>query len=214
MATLKIKPGSISLFIARRGSGKSFLMRHLVGVLARSRGAINWVEVISPTAFNREWSDVVGEEHVQGTYDEAWVESLLAGQARLLRDGVSNPGLLILDDCLGAVNLSKPVFTRLAAAGRHYGVTLFVTSQHLWGLPPVLRQNADTVFILGHPNQRTIAGLLEEFSPRGVDTARQLATEIERATRDYGSLAISNAEGGRTVTVRAPARGRAFRISQ
>lgn len=213
MAQLKIKPGSISLFIARRGSGKSYLMRHLVGVLARSR-VVHWVEVISPTAFNREWSDVVGEDHVQAIYDEAWVENLLAGQARLLRDGVSNPGLLILDDCLGSVNLSRPVFTRLAAAGRHYGVALFVTSQHLWGLPPVLRQNADTVYVLGHPNARTVAGLLEEFSPQGVDTPRQLAAMIEKATRHFGALAISNAEGGRTVTVRAPSRARPFRIAQ
>jgi hypothetical protein len=102
----------------------------------------------------------------------------------------------------------------LAAAGRHYGVALFVTSQHLWGLPPVLRQNADTVYVLGHPNARTVAGLLEEFSPSGVDTARQLATLIERATRSYGALAISNAEGGRICSVRAPARARPFRISQ
>jgi energy-coupling factor transporter ATP-binding protein EcfA2 len=213
MSKLKLKPGSISLFIARRGSGKTYLMRHLVGILARSR-AIRWVEVISPTAFNREWSDIVGGRHVHQQYDEAFIEALLAGQARLLENGTPNPGLLILDDCLGSVDLRRPVFTRLAAAGRHYSITLFITSQHLWGLPPVLRQNADQVFVLGHPNARTVSGLLEEFSPRGVDSARQLAAEIERVTANFGALCISNAEGGRMCVVRAPSRARPFRISQ
>jgi energy-coupling factor transporter ATP-binding protein EcfA2 len=215
MSKLVIKPGSISLFVARRGSGKTYLLKYLLGVLARSR-AVCWIEVISPTSFNGEWSTVVGEKHVQAVYSEQWVEQLLAGQARLLENGTPNPGLLILDDCLGSVNLSRPVFTRLAAAGRHYGLTLFITSQHLWGLPPVLRQNADQVFVLGHPNTRTVSGLMEELAPRNIDTARQLAAVIKRATANYGALCISLAEGGRMVTVRAPAlaQARQFRISQ
>ena len=49
--------------MARRNSGKTTLMKHLLGVLARGK-KFHWVTVVSATAFNGEWATVVGERHV------------------------------------------------------------------------------------------------------------------------------------------------------
>ena len=65
---LQIKCPHLALFVARRNSGKSYLMRHLLHVLARGK-KFRWVIVISPTKFNGEWSSVVGEEAVLDTFD-------------------------------------------------------------------------------------------------------------------------------------------------
>ena len=211
--TLKIKTPTLSLFFARRNSGKTFLMKHLVSVLARGR-AINWIRVITPTAFNGEWAAIVGDDHVEPEFDEEWLDDLLRRQADLKARGVNNPGLLILDDCLGSANFSSSLFTRIAAAGRHYGVTVWASFQHYYKAPTVLRSNADYVFVLGRPNERAIRGLYEEFSPQGINTWQALAQYLEGATTNYGAAVIDNTRAASLQVVRAPARGRPFRIAQ
>ena len=210
---LTIKTPTLSLFFARRNSGKTYLMKHLVGVLARGK-AINWVRVVTPTAFNGEWSAVVGEDYVEPEFDEEWLDDLLRRQADLKARGVNNPGLLILDDCLGAANFSSSLFTRIAAAGRHYGITVWASFQHYYKCPTVLRSNADYVFVLGRPNERAIRGLYEEFSPQGINTWQALAQYLERATTNHGAGVIDNTRGGAALQIRAPANPRTFRIAQ
>ena len=43
-----IKANTLGLFIARRNSGKSYLMTHLLYLMAKAKN-FNWVVVISPT---------------------------------------------------------------------------------------------------------------------------------------------------------------------
>ena len=147
MSALKIECPHLALFMARRNSGKTTLMKHLLGVLARGK-KFRWVTVVSATAFNGEWAAVVGEKHVLPEFDPEWLDALLVRQAALKADGVDNPGLLILDDVMGAANFHSDVFTRIASAGRHYGVTVWASFQHHFKCPTVLRSNADYVFCL------------------------------------------------------------------
>ena len=138
----------LCLFLARRNSGKSYLMRHLLHVLAKGK-KFKWVLVVSPTKFTSEWSDVVGDDNVLDTFDPEQIATLFDRQAALREDNVDNPGLLILDDCLGACNLQSDLFTRMASAGRHYRVSIWLAAQHLFKTPPVIRGNADYLFVLG-----------------------------------------------------------------
>ena len=110
----------LALYIARRNSGKPYLMRHLLHVLAKGQ-KFKWVLVISPTAFNGEWSAIVGGDNVLSVFDPEQVSHLMDRQADLREDGVDNPGLLVLDDCLGAANFQSDLFTRIASAGRRVG---------------------------------------------------------------------------------------------
>lgn len=213
MAALKIRTPTLSLFFARRNSGKTFLMKHLVGVLARGK-AINWVRVITPTAFNGEWGAIVGDDYVEPEFDEDWLDDLLRRQADLKERGIENPGLLILDDCLGAANFSSSLFTRIAAAGRHYGITVVCSFQHYFKCPTVLRSNADYVFVLGRPNERAIRGLYEEFSPQGIHMWQALARYIERGTTNYGAVVVDNTRAASLQVIRAPAKPKPFRIQQ
>ena len=123
-------------------------MRHLVHVLARGK-KFKWVLVVSPTAFNGEWSSIVGDDAVLDQFDEDQIATLFDRQATLREDGVDNSGLLILDDALGACNLQSNLFVRMASAGRHYRVSIWLAAQHLFKTPPVIRGNADYLFVLG-----------------------------------------------------------------
>ena len=79
----------LALFVARRNSGKSYLMRHLLHVLARGK-KFRRVLVISPTSFNGEWSAVVGGDNVLSVFDADQVEHLMDRQGELREDDVES----------------------------------------------------------------------------------------------------------------------------
>ena len=213
MSALKIECPHLALFMARRNSGKTTLMKHLLGILARGK-TFRWVTVVSATAFNGEWAAVVGERHVLPEFDPEWLDGLLKRQAALKADGVDNPGLLILDDCLGAANFQSDVFTRIASAGRHYGVTVWASFQHHFKCPTVLRSNADLVFCLNVQNDRVSKALFEEYGPPDFKDWQALKAFAAKASRDYGALCIDNTRGGKALVVRAPKMAPTFNISQ
>ena len=69
MATkLTITTPHLALFVARRNSGKTHLQKFLLYTLARAH-RFKWVLVITPTAFNGEWSAIVGEDAVLTVFD-------------------------------------------------------------------------------------------------------------------------------------------------
>ena len=204
----------LALFVARRNSGKSYLMRHLLHVLARGK-RFKWVIVISPTAFNGEWSSVVGEDNVLSVFDPEQVGHLMDRQGDLREDGVDNPGLLILDDCLGSANFGSDLFTRIASAGRHYRVSVWVACQHLFKLPPVIRTNSDYLFILGTQNDRVVKALWDEFGGLGFEDWKAFRAHAAAAVADYDSLVIDTHDPKHPVRrVRAPSKPVEFRLSQ
>ena len=77
----------LALFVARRSSGKTHFQIHLLYVLSKG-GRFKWILVISPTSFNHEWSDIVGEANVLPVFDPEQVETLMQRQADLREDGV------------------------------------------------------------------------------------------------------------------------------
>ena len=199
--------------MARRNSGKTTLMKHLLGVLARGK-KFRWVTVVSATSFTGEWQAVVGERHVLPQFDPEWLDALLRRQAALKADGVDNPGLLILDDCLGSANFQSDVFTRIASAGRHYGVSVWASFQHYHRCPTVLRSNADLLFALNVQNDRVSQAIFEEYGPPGFADWKALRDFAAKASRDYGALCIDNARAGKILVIRAPKTKSSFTISQ
>ena len=199
--------------MARRNSGKTTLMKHLLGILAKNK-KFRWVTVVSATSFNGEWAAVVGEKHVLPQFDPEWLDELLRRQAALKQDGIDNPGLLILDDCLGTANFGSEIFTRIASAGRHYGVSVWASFQHHFKAPTVLRSNADLVFCLNVQNDKVSKALYEEYGPPGFKDWQALKAFAAKASKDYGALCIDNSRGGKVVVIRAPKSARGFQISQ
>ena len=204
----------LALFLARRNSGKSYLMRHLLHVLAKGH-KFKWVLVVSPTKFNLEWSSIVGDDNVLDTFDPEQIATLFDRQAALREDGVDNSGLLILDDALGACNLQSDLFTRIASAGRHYRVSIWLAAQHYFKVPCIIRGNADYLFVLGSQNDRVVKALWDEMGGLGFDSWRELKAYTARAVESYGCLAIDTHDQKTPVkTTRAPSKPAQFRITQ
>ena len=189
-------------------------MRHFLHVLAKGR-KFRWVLAVTPTKFNQFWSDIVGDDNVLDTFDPDQIATLFDRQAALREDNVSNEGLLILDDALGACNLQSDLFTRMASAGRHYRVSIWLAAQHLFKIPPVIRGNADYVFVLGTQNDRVVKALWDEMGGLGFDSWRELRAYTARTVESYGALTVDTHDQRAPVkTTRAPSRPAQFRIMQ
>jgi hypothetical protein len=183
-------------------------------VLARGK-RFRWVIVISPTSFTQEWSSIVGPDNVLSVFDPEQVGHLMDRQGELREDGVNNPGLLILDDCLGAANFQSDLFTRIASAGRHYRVSVWVACQHYSKMPPVVRTNSDYLFILGVQNDKVVKALWDEFGGLGFDDWKAFRSHAAAAVKDFGSLVLDTHDAKHPVRcVRAPSKPAEFQLRQ
>ena len=216
-AKLVLTTPHLALFVARRNSGKSHLAKFLLYTLARAQ-RFKWVLCICNTSFVGDWGAIIGEENVLPVFDGEQLENLMERQAQLREEGVDNPGLIIMDDLIGAAHFASDVFTRLACAGRHYKITCWIACQHLFKLAPVLRSNSDYLFILGVQNERVLKDLWDTFGGLGFNDVKALKAYALKATQNFGAMTIDNtaagARGSPVRTVRAPARLPLFKISQ
>ena len=211
MSGLELRCPHLATFIARRNSGKSHLQKYLLHCLAGA-GKFSWVLVISPTKFNGEWCSIVGEDNVREAWDEAEIERILEHQKACKMKGKPNPGLLILDDCLGSVHFQSPICLRLASTGRHFDVSVWISFQHWGKAPAFIRSNVDTMYIINPQNDRVIRSLHDEFSPEGYPDWRDWKRFVLEACRDFGVVAVGSDRIPHVI--RAPAELPQYQLAQ
>ena len=195
-----IKNDKICVFIGKRETGKSFLIRDLLyyhqnipigTVIAGTEGANAFYGKIIPNLFIHE------------TYHSEIVQKALKRQQLVLKktqkdiqtsgySKIDPRAFLILDDCLFDNKWVKdPNIRCLFMNGRHYQILFLITMQYALGLPPSLRTNVDYVFILREnfvSNRRRLyehyAGMFPTF-----DVFNQV---MDKCTEDFECLVIHN----------------------
>ena len=106
------------------------------------------------------------------------------------------------------------MFTKIASAGRHYRVSVWVAAQHYNKMPPIIRTNSDYLFILGTQNDNVIRALWDEFGGLGFDDWRAFRAHAA-AVADFGSLVVDTHDGKHPVRrVRAPSKPVEFQLRQ
>ena len=202
--TFKMRTPHLSLFLARSNTGKSYLMRYLLYQLTQAR-RFNWIAVISPTAvYNGEW-DFVGKENVTDTFDEKWIFNIMKVMGERHKKDPAYEGLIILDDCLDAVKLDNKALLQLYRGGRHYGISVWVSSQHLMSRDTTkLRSQTNYCFAFKQPD-KSIEVMQSTWLPEGTQDWRELRDKLKVATQDHGCLCINNHKDGALYTIRAPA---------
>jgi len=142
-------PGSVNVIIAKRGSGKSFLMRDICFLRRHIPRGI----VVSGTEFvNAYYQKFIPLSYIYRSFDGAKIEAILDAQAKLIKKmgGMKpeNELFIILDDVLGDPETFKSnAVKRLFFDGRHYNVTLFILIQDSIALKPAFRTNIDNAFL-------------------------------------------------------------------
>ena len=99
--------------------------------------------------------------------------------------------LLVLDDCVSDVNFhSAKNFEKLFTRGRHLKISLIITTQYPYLIPPVARINTDYILV-GQMNKQGLKVMCDEFLMGDIEP-REFMKMYYNATNDYGFLIINN----------------------
>jgi len=177
---------------AKRNSGKSQLIKYIVSLYGHQ---FNKIFVVCPSeAVNKFYSQFINPENVFTDYSESWIEKLMARLIKInvgKKDDESAHILLILDDCVSDVNFhSDKAFQKIFTRGRHMKISLMITTQYPYLIPPVARINCDYILV-GQMNKQSIKIMCDEFLMGDVSPKEFLKIYYD-STNDYGFLIINN----------------------
>jgi hypothetical protein len=185
------------IFSAKRRSGKSHLMTHMIYKFAK---LYQNIIIVNPTAFNGHYKQYTS--NVIESWDEELIEKLLKRQAVLTKKKVKNHVLLVCDDCLSKANFNSKIFEQIATQGRHFQISLWLSSQHYCKIPQVLRLNCDYCFIMGNQKGEILKRIYDELAGY-FDSEKEFIGMVKENLLNYGCFVLNNIEGSFSV-IRAP----------
>jgi hypothetical protein len=191
METLDIL-NKIVLLCGKRNSGKSRLLRY---ILCMEKHNFQNIFLFCPTEeVNGFYKDVVPSSNIFKEYTEEWGNKLFKKMTEVNSNKPCDECthvLVILDDCCSDTNFrTSQSFKKMCTRGRHLKISVIITSQYLYQLPPVARSNCDYV-ACSQMNSQAIKILCDEFC-HGSVTKKQFVKFYYQATGNYGFLLINN----------------------
>jgi hypothetical protein len=183
----KMAEHCVVLMVAKRRSGKSFLVKDL---MYYKRNLLTGVVMSGTENGNGFYGKWIPPIFVYTEFDKEALERLLNRQKKLTQRGIAQGVFVILDDLSFDKKLmNDSVMRELLFNGRHYKITLFICLQYCLDLSPPLRANIDYVFALKENVFRE--KLFKNFFP----ITRNLATFntiMDEMTKDFGVLVLDN----------------------
>ncbi len=190
----EIKHDKVVVFIGKRDTGKSFLVRDLLF----HHNSIPVGQVISGTeAANEFYSSIVPKVFIHGEYKAEIISNILKRQKLAIEKMKTNKNIdprafLILDDCLyDNTWIKNPDVRSVFMNGRHYKLLFILTMQYALGIPPNLRTNIDYVFILRENYVSNRKRLFEHYA--GMFPSFEMFCQVmDQCTENYECLVINN----------------------
>jgi len=196
----KIPDDCVVLFIGRRGTGKSWLIKDLLW--HKQKFPIG--TVISGTeGANAFYSSIVPSLFIHEEFSSTIVSDLLKRQDTITKhirrekelrgsSAVDRRAFICMDDCLYDNKWINDKYVRsLFMNGRHYGLLYILAIQYVMGIPPVLRGQVDYVFILRENQVSARKRIYEQFA--GIFPSFELFCQIlDQCTENYECLVIHN----------------------
>lgn len=201
----------IYLFCGLSKSGKTVLMTYLASQMGRY---FDYAIGFTQTKFRNTLS-FIPQDLVYESFRSDIVEKVLEKQKKLISEGQEPKVAIFCDDVLGdsEVRLYGKLWTKLASSCRHYGVTIFLATQYVFAVPPIIRRNAFMIYITSSPTYEEVSVLFKEFGRR-VDR-KTFEKIIDQATEGFSCLQINpRGKDEREIYKRilAPARIAPFKI--
>jgi hypothetical protein len=207
----RIQPSNTCIFIGKRGSGKTYLLRDLL----YSVKDIPIGNIFSGTAkVTKNFDDIIPQHLIKEYYNpeilerifqvqQAKIEKLHAGlESRIpdvlqrmdyIKQDINNYCFVVMDDTLSDSKSWKndKQISKIFFEGRHYLIFFLLTMQIPLGIPPGLRSNIDFVFLTYTNNVGDIKKLYNNFGGPFHSEADFRAV-FQASTEDYNCLVIDN----------------------
>lgn len=157
-----IEHPSTILLCGSPGKGKSYFIKHFIyhHCVEKEQSDFNHILCFTPTAHNGAYS-FLPNEFVHERFDEQTLEDFLNIQAR-----DKQPGLLILDDCIGSVRFNSKLFDKMFTTYRHLNLSILLSSQYPYKITPTLRECCSFGVIFQQDTHRSVSALYESMGQR------------------------------------------------
>jgi hypothetical protein len=177
---------------ARRASGKSVLLKYII---TKNKHKFDKMFLMCPTEkITKFYGEVFDPKNVFETYSDNWVNALMNKMADInqgKQDKQAKHVLLVLDDVCSDTDFHhSKTFKQIFTKGRHYKISLIITAQYPYHIPPIARVNCDW-FLCGQINTQGLEILCTEFIA-GEITKQEFIKMYYKATSNYGFLLINN----------------------
>jgi hypothetical protein len=196
----RIADDSVVVFIGKRNTGKSFLIRDLLW----HKRSIPIATVISGTeGANAFYSSIIPSILIHDEFNPTIISRVLKRQQDITKmmmkekevkgnSAIDRRNVVIMDDCMYDNKWVSDKFIRsLFMNGRHYGLMYILALQYVMGIPPVLRGNVDFVFILRENMVANRRRIYEQFA--GIFPTFEFFCQImDQCTENYECLVIHN----------------------
>jgi hypothetical protein len=193
-----IKDDKVVVFIGKRETGKSFLVKDL---LWHHRDLPVGTVISGTEGANQFYSKTVPPIFIHDEYTPEIINNFVKRQKKLVNKQVKGDpeyrnidvrAFLILDDCLYDNSWVKDKNIRaLFMNGRHYKAFFIITMQYALGIPPNLRTNVDYVFVLREPYHSNRKKLFEQYC--GMFPSYEFFCNVmDQCTENFECLVINN----------------------
>jgi hypothetical protein len=179
------------LAIAKKFSGKTYTLRHVIKNLVK-KGQLNYGIVISSTAeATKDWIGIPEncrfDDWEKG---KAAIMNLIAFQKNNIKEGKKAHAFIVLDDIIGLVKHNDTLVNRLASSARHFNISVFAAVQNLKSVSPIVRQNADYVFIFRNSNTNEKKEIYSQWNGSLIGEFSDFNKLMNDEIKDYRVLSI------------------------
>lgn len=150
-----VKVNGMNVICGMTAGGKSTLIKFLIFKLLKDKKVDNCL-VFTMTTTDYDYLPG-GNVHTMIT------EEILARILNYQKLHSNLKLLLVFDDFIGAINFGWPICNVLNSQYRHYGLTLIYSTQYIYKIPPIVRENSDIVILFSQGTEKSIRACYECF---------------------------------------------------
>lgn len=196
----KINDDSVCVYLGKRNTGKSWCLKNILSYHKDIPVGI----VISPTEkANGFFEKIIPSMLIYDEPEEKIIEQFLSRQINITNERkkelklhgnsqIDARAFFILDDCMYDKRWINNISIRsIFMNGRHYKIFFQITLQHALGLPPVLRNNIDYVFIFRNNIRKEREKIYQHYAGM-FPTFEAFEQVMMQTTENYECMVIDN----------------------
>jgi len=180
---------SHTVIVGKTDSGKSHILKLIIKIYVH-KVYFHLEQLLTTTSFNGDWDCIPKDFHINPNNAEAYIKQLLIILKKLKLQGITVHGFLIIDDCLASLSWNDSLWTKVATTIRHYGVSLFITTQYFLKLPPVIRTQASQLIFMKMFVNKELKACWESCFP--FMKYSEFIDFIRKNTQKYSAIFVNN----------------------
>jgi hypothetical protein len=158
----RVTPG-FTIIVGKPASGKTHLLKYLLSLDHPDYNAnpLRYGVVFTTTKFNRFWEEIVPSKYIHSKYNADVLRGLMDIQAAGANR--QNRAFVIFDDCLDQKAFASQLFADLSTTFRHFNLDVYIVTQYIYRVPPVVRECATRAALFRTTTERSISACFESF---------------------------------------------------